>query len=255
MSSIIDRLVYEDIYKELLNLHGLTETRCKTNKNKDTHDIEIRARFDHAQNVLDSLLCIIKSICITDSFNNENAKSFIKYGFFRRINLLHLSYETVIRISPCDRTEPFSIEETRLLSRDINSIYLHLRGALDNLSWALMHEKAPDYLKNNKKETLSIFNTKFRTSLSTNANLKEIQDNHNIWYKTLKEKRDPAAHRIPLYIPPALIHENTQTYETYLYFVHDTNEPHTPIYPTIPTDIAHLVKIFHSIKKLIMAWN
>jgi len=97
---------------------------------------------------------------------------------------------------------------------------------------------------------------------------------HDEWNRDVKNRRDPVAHRIPLYLPHAILTpEESRRYgelrqqhieevaarnfvassaafeamrrigKFYPYFFHHPEEAPIPIYPTIPTDMAHVVKI------------
>lgn len=100
-----------------------------------------------------------------------------------------------------------AIELTLLL----NAFYIHLSGALDNLAWALgnQYQLLPDLDERNKKHRrfVGLLNAKFLTALEQKeqhklvARLRALES----WYNDLKTFRDPGAHRIPLYIPPAML--------------------------------------------------
>ena len=103
-----------------------------------------------------------------------------------------------------------------------------------------------------------------------------------VWFTELRSRRDPAAHQIPLYVPPtALDPENLQRYQqieaemvalTPLQefsridelrdeqerlgvfvnrFMHHPDEPLIPFYPTIPQDLAQLIRISSAIRQSI----
>ena len=91
------------------------------------------------------------------------------------------------------------------------------------------------------------------------------------WHTDLKNRRDPAAHRIPLYVPPACLNpaeqERYAALERQIFaakteqckdvlnaqqrkigtfvpcFLHHPDEGRMEIYPTVPQDIANLIKI------------
>ena len=107
---------------------------------------------------------------------------------------------------------------------------------------------------------------------------------HDNWEQDLKKRRDPVAHRIPLYVPHTMVnqkeaevykdlekqfheqintanlHGNDDTFQKmhevgtfYPYFVHHPEEALIPIYPTIPTDLAHLIQIADITEDLLLS--
>src|SRR5262249_2522875 len=106
------------------------------------------------------------------------------------------------------------------------------------------------------------------------ANLKSVLEEHSDWNDDLKSRRDPSAHRMPLYVPPAILNEaeaarheaiwkerqeaiqkgeyerdtelaNEQhqlgTFRSH--FLHDPDDGGFPIYDTVPTDVGKLITI------------
>jgi hypothetical protein len=168
--------------------------------------------------------------------------------------------------------QPLSADESEELTRDLNLIYLNIRGVLDNLAWALLHEFAQEKLKIHPtkislfKPCISDDNRFDELSLALNA--------HREWNFDLADRRDPSAHRIPLTVPPqVLASEDRSVYaellneyaravqdldfvaadqklkqtermgQFYPYFIHDIDKGPFPIYPTLPEDVGHAVEI------------
>lgn len=141
--------------------------------------------------------------------------TFFNYGLTRR--LFHLRYITsrLAEILP-NKSHDFSNfndndDEIDVL---INALYINLTGILDNLAWVLVEF----YKLEIKKEKVGLFNKKF---WQTCNNLKDLQDSimtndYVEWHKELKSKRDPIAHRVPLYIPKKIGNkENSVSMLTY----------------------------------------
>jgi hypothetical protein len=53
---------------------------------------------------------------------------------------------------------------------------------------------------------VGLFNRPFRSDVHV-ANLKSVLKEHSDWNDDLKSRRDPSAHRMPLYVPPAILNE------------------------------------------------
>jgi hypothetical protein len=101
--------------------------------------------------------------------------------------------------------------------------------------------------------------------------LKQKLINLGAWHTDLKNRRDPPAHRILLYVPPAILSPEEQERYAALdkqisgtkseqerkvlsaqqrrigtfmpYFIHHPDEGRMAIYPTVPQDIANLIKV------------
>jgi hypothetical protein len=155
---------------------------------------------------------------------------------------------------------------------------MNIPGVLDNFAWTLLFEKEPGAIQSLSRMEINLFSKKFRL-LSSFSEIEEEILSHDSWNKDVKNRRDPVAHRIPLYVPPSILNENEadsykQLYGKYLeniqevafekadanfeklnhigrffpHFVHDPEQGLIPIYPTIPTDMSHLIRISNTIE-------
>ena len=98
------------------------------------------------------------------------------------------------------------------LGTHVNAYYLNLRGALDNMAWALIYElslKSPVNEDSGKiRQYCDLFGKEFLGDLKkARADLADLLGDKLDWSRNLKQFRDPAAHRIPLYIPPGVLRE------------------------------------------------
>lgn len=84
----------------------------------------------------------------------------------------------------------------------LNAYYLNLRGALDNLAWALNYQfnLFLDVTESSKKRgKCSLFNCEFQSQIETiSLSLAGCLRSNKEWHSQLADLRDPAAHRIPL---------------------------------------------------------
>ena len=107
-----------------------------------------------------------------------------------------------------------------------------------------------------------------------------VLEAHAAWYTEFKSCRDPSAHRMPLYVPPAVLNaeqaarheeiwqeradairkgdfdraeklaEEQSALGTFSpHFFHDPDKGGDPIYPTVPTDVGKLITIGRAINK------
>lgn len=214
---------------------------------------------------------------LSDQMTAPRALYFLRYGAGRRLNMMWRAYRSLVFNAPPDRKEPLTTDESGDLTEDINIIYLNIRGVMDNLCWALLHERAPD-LTSLAPAKVGLFLAGF-TKDERFAELVSHLRVHDAWDRDLKSRRDPAAHQIPLSIPPQIVTpseaaEFQKTYDNYWTsaaaldfdgadalmrqleqmgrfvpcFVHDPDQAPMPIYPTISDDIAHLITIFETVE-------
>ena len=201
------------------------------------------------------------------------ASHFCRFGVMRRLRMIDSSFKSFQSIVPPNRTVPLSQEQSDRVCRDLNAIYIDLLGLLDNYAWVAVHQLGSEATKTAKPLSIGLFKQAF----AADPALKPIADAlqpFSGWEKDVKTRRNPAAHRMPLYVPPAaLTPEDIVEYERFealiseaLHaqefdkldalregrrrvgtlvpkFLHDPGEPVIDIYPTVPEDIGQAVKI------------
>lgn len=141
----------------------------------------------------------------------------------------------------------------------------------------LLYEHAPEQANKLAKVKVGLFlecivkDNRFATLVN------EIRA-HEAWSKELTKRRDPSAHRIPLYVPPQILTpEETRTYHKFIadysegmamldfeaaegaldgteslghfvpHFLHDADDGPIPIYPTVPDDVAHALQLLDAV--------
>lgn len=237
-----------------------------------------QALYNHSLVVHDALRDIqLTAATIAPTLSNEEAKFFILYGPGRRLGMIWVSYRDILEHIATDRTEPLPQDEVATVSRDLNVIYINIPGVLDNYALCLLHQVATDKTKKLPAVKVGLFSSEFMDDPNLDS-LRPLLDEFSKWHKELKTRRDPAVHRIPLYVPPAALSseekdryielgeqideatkiQNFQKYDelnaeqdrlgTFMpYFLHHPDEDIIPIYPTVPQDIANLIKIVNHV--------
>ena len=216
------------------------------------------------------------SSILPQSLKSEQARIYLAHGVGRRLNTMLYSFQSITHIAHVGRSQPLSHEEQQVLSRDLNLVYMNVRGVLDNLAACLNHETQPELVLGRMKTDL--FSPVFRKELRAYEALAPVISKHDAWNTEVKSRRDPVAHRIPLYLPPAILTpaegeryrelNSIQIEKTlqgkreeaeeakakserlgkfYPYFLHHPGEPAFPLYPTIPTDIGNVVRILRAV--------
>jgi len=138
---------------------------------------------------------------------DPQAQRHVREGFDRRLLMMQVS-----RIFLREQTKR---EETLgticwELNVHLNSYYLNLRGALDNLAWALKYEfnlfPEVDEEKSPRRSYSNLFHRKFQELLRRDhSELAEMLFTLASWQTELSNLRDPAAHRIPLTVVAGVI--------------------------------------------------
>jgi hypothetical protein len=88
------------------------------------------AQYQHALyvfNALRNFACEITSP-LAEQLHAENAIYYMRHGAGRRLLMIWRSYRSIVWTTPPERQDPLSDDEETTLSRDINVIYMHLRG-------------------------------------------------------------------------------------------------------------------------------
>ncbi len=244
-----------------------------------------QAHHAHALTVQDHLSRLSTRVALeTTAFgSNRDAIIYLRYGAGRRLLDMFEVYRSLIHTAHQGRTAALRHQEQQQFSRDLNTLYIHLRGTLDNLAFCLLHECQPD-LKLREMD-IGLFSPRFRKEFTEFPRIAAAIQRHDEWNRDIKTRRDPAAHRIPLYLPSqmseaeierarALFIEQSQKLKTgevdeanrlfnkamrlgsfLAAFLHHPDEPLIPIYPTIPNDIGHLVEIGNVVLDFLLAFS
>lgn len=147
------------------------------------------------------------------ALRDAQAKRHMGEGFNRRLLMVQSSRIRIREKTRPPRTESLSHYLATELCTHVNSYYVNLRGALDNMAWALIYEavlKSPVNEDSRKtRQYCDLFGREFLGDLGrTKVDLATLIEGKREWGRNLKEFRDPAAHRIPLYIPPGVMRED-----------------------------------------------
>ncbi|MDP3655919.1 MAG: hypothetical protein Q8R45_03000 [Brevundimonas sp.] len=242
----------------------------------------------HALGVNDALVEVMtRAIHVARAYEGSDAGYQLTQGFGRRLKFIWLSTRSLLSVCPPDRTKPMSSDEVETTARDLNVIYINIRGCLDNLAWALPSALA--YAGAIKPMAVDIFSSKYLTGIGGDA-FNPVVEPYRTWAKEIATRRNPAAHRIPLSVPPSILDrttsgdfqrayqrfqeaqatafaacrqghypeaefaaaraafEATETIGVFVpVFVHHPEDGHTPIYPTVPADVGQLLGLSTSI--------
>lgn len=141
---------------------------------------------------------------------NRQAIRHLKEGLIRRLYMMRSSRVFMRENTQPDRQEPLSAYLATELAVHVNGYYLNLCGALDNMAWMLAYEWTllPNLDENSidSRRYCNLFSNRFLQDVRRkHSGLAQMLTDHVDWNRELREFRDPAAHRIPLYISPGVI--------------------------------------------------
>jgi len=91
---------------------------------------------------------------------SQQAKYYMLHGAGRRLGAMFEAYRSVVLTAHEGRTNPLGHDEQQAFSRDINIIYMNLRGVLDNFAWCLMYERQPDVEQDLGRQGIDLFSKK-----------------------------------------------------------------------------------------------
>ena len=131
-------------------------------------------------------------------FKNDHAKRHLIEGCARRQTMMQTS-----RVKIFTRTKnksPLSIFEVDIYTIFLDAYYFNLRGALDNIAWALTYEFDLETITDEEKviRKIDLFKCTCNKIEMKNKNIYKIIKKYTLWNNEVKKIRDPIAHRIPV---------------------------------------------------------
>jgi hypothetical protein len=148
---------------------------------------------------------------------NGRARQHLTEGFNRRVYMMEASALALQEVVERKDRSPLGPYEATELAVQLNALYLNLCGAIDNLGWAVQHEWSVLGLVNEtdrRRLQVSFRRSSFIDRIAeSRPELSATIRTFLPWLRDLHELRDPAAHRIPLYVPPGTITDSEQLLE------------------------------------------
>jgi hypothetical protein len=218
-----------------------------------------------------------QAVISVNNMKSDQAKEYILYGVGRRLGMLAHSLTSLFAIAPPDREAPISSDEGHDLTRDLNVVYINIVGVIDNLAWSSLFERAPTAVTQLPPAQVGLF-SKALGQVPALRGLSDLVTPYRSWFEELRARRDPAAHRIPLYLPPSLLNaaqvaeherlaakasdvvqmhdwaawddlltEQRKLGRFYPVFLHSPREPLYRFYPTVAEDAGQMVRIVRDV--------
>jgi hypothetical protein len=140
-----------------------------------------------------------------------DARRHLHHGFIQRLFMLQAGRINLLEDADPTDLAPRGVYLATELSLQANAYYLNLRGGLDNLAWCLQYyfSLIPGTSDSEgQRATVYLFAGPFLRALS--AHLPSLANKIGAlsdWATDLRNRRDPAAHRIPLQVPRTVFSE------------------------------------------------
>lgn len=155
---------------------------------------------------------ILYYLQLVEKIKDHRASKYLIHGFnarTRQIKETKFQLSENIKKADGPSLDPYTACHNTIF---LNSFYLNVAGALDNLAWIIQHEfniiEGADE-KSKKRNKVVLYHKEFLEGLKKiDASTVDFILQYYDWYKELKEFRDPAAHRIPLLLPHGIIFDN-----------------------------------------------
>jgi hypothetical protein len=178
----------------------------------DLRDAHCYRQAEHMQVlcVTDAILDVhFSSATIAQSIDRSEANFQLRFGAARRTKFIWLSLRNILALVATDRTERLPGDQVEEVARDLSVIYINIRGILDNLAWLVVDLLAGDEARKLPPMKIGLFGGDFLEDEKLGEVAKLVEP-FRVWNKELAARRDPAAHRIPLSVPPAFIDDKTK---------------------------------------------
>jgi len=140
-----------------------------------------------------------KSSSVLNYTVNENILRHILFSLSNRIRIINHNYEFLNNNGYLEIMDQIDDDDIPILNSNLNSIYIHISGGLDNLAWAFCYKtKIFGEIDENIPECrrkVGLRSKQFKTTIGKYKNLSSFLNENEIWLDELKEFRDPIAHR------------------------------------------------------------
>jgi hypothetical protein len=164
-----------------------------------------KAEETHCLYICNAILDVhIGAVALAQSIVDQEANLQLRFGVSRRTKFIWLSLRRLFQSLSPERTEPLIQDDVEQAAQDLNVIYINIRGTLDNFAWCLRALFGHEETRRLPPAQVHLFNKKFLKDTNFNE-VALLVDAFQEWNSELKERRDPAAHRIPLSVPPAIL--------------------------------------------------
>jgi hypothetical protein len=174
------------------------------------------AELASAYHDVHSTFRVLRDRYLSRPWISADAREFAMHGFGRRLGTLIRNIENVWSSLPPELEQIPNRDCVVDATSNLHAFIANVFGCLDNLAWVWVYERGVKNADGSSLNPLAVGlgkkSAKVRASFSDEFN--EYLDSLENWIKYIKGFRDSLAHRIPVYIPPFVVHpDRLEEYE------------------------------------------
>lgn len=196
-----------------LHLSDLKKNKLLTGDPKIDAPRHRNAEYLHSLSVWDALRDVhLSAVSMGPLLKPVGASTYMVQGIARRSKFIWLSLRTLLDLVDPKRDQPLAHDDVETVAQNLNSIYINIRGALDNFAWCCVELYCDETAKRlvlASPASVSFFNIRFWAQAGL-PEFAELARSSKSWGDELKSRRDPSAHRIPLSVVPSIIDDSTR---------------------------------------------
>jgi hypothetical protein len=141
---------------------------------------------------------VLAEAYISFQFKSDRAREYATHGYLRRLGMMKHCTTRVFQLLPPELDDPPDDDVLLDATAYIQAFVMNVFGALDNLAWIWVSERALKVVKTGIG--LGPKSKVVRTSFS--PEMQGYLSGLEPWFEHIVDFRDALAHRIPLFIPP-----------------------------------------------------
>lgn len=143
-------------------------------------------------------------VTLSFAVKSADARAYLAHGVARRLKLIQRCFSNIFDIFPPEREDLLDKDSLSDLNINLHAFVLHVNAVEDNLAWAFERE----FSLNLDRHAVSLFRRKLSQHLPERARSWLARPEIKAWHADYSTNfRDALAHRIPLYVPPAVYKE------------------------------------------------
>jgi hypothetical protein len=154
-----------------------------------------------------------KIIDVEKSLKNPKAREYLVHGVKRRIDIINRCIENIFEIYQPNRKELLDIGLIEDLDINLHAFLINIYGVIENLGLFMAYENNlinPLRPEKKQRNDIGLYKKIFYTKLNKTLEDYFSHNNSRRWYEEYaKNYRDALAHRIPPYIPPMEVNEES----------------------------------------------
>jgi len=169
-----------------------------------TDDLRSELRRNYFEVVAALQALMLQCIDEADTAESPRVLEYLKYGAGRRVSVLWHAIQNVFRLFPLNTVKPLPNDDLVEAQINLHAFVVNVWGVFDNFAWAfIFRHNLESRFKDRRK--VGLFKAEIKQLLPPELSAYLSTPKMREWHEQyLTNFRDALAHRIPLYIPPAI---------------------------------------------------